>query len=155
MPATSIAAVAANIAIRVASSSGSMLLVSQEYPAHAHHTSPSTGRARRTPPPVGWCAISSETWVIAKTKTRSKNSSRVVTRSSPSRRMGIGRRVLVLIAPERYALAGRSRSPARRGPTSGRGTDRDLHVVAVVGAVQHLDLGSGRGHDDARRGPGR
>src|SRR3712207_8865095 len=49
---------------------------------HDHHSTPSTSRPRASPAQVGEAAISAVHWVIASTNTRSKNSSRGVTRSS-------------------------------------------------------------------------
>src|SRR3954453_2669690 len=82
--------------------------------------------------------MSSETWVIANTNTRSKNSSRLVTCCSPSRRKGIGRRGLSLIARRTIALPGGAEAPPGRGRHSGGGLDHHLQVVAVVAAVRHL-----------------
>src|SRR5262245_12080625 len=69
---------------RVAPSSALTVLVSQEYDAHAHHSADSTSMPLASPAHVGSCAISAVTCVIAKTNTRSKNSSSGVTFCSVS-----------------------------------------------------------------------
>jgi hypothetical protein len=78
------AAIAPKIVSRAAFSSGSISLVSHVYAAHAHHSAASTMTARATPCQVVSSASIPVTCVIAKTKTRSKNSSSGVTRCSDS-----------------------------------------------------------------------
>src|SRR6185436_1681957 len=73
---------------RTAPSSGSITLVSHEYPVQAHQSMPRTSRPWAIPDQVGWWAISAVHWVIARTKTRSKKSSSGVTRS-PSRSVAL------------------------------------------------------------------
>ena len=73
---------APKIAKRTIPSSGSTTLVSQAYPTHDHHITPSTSRPRARPSHVGSAAISAVHWVSTSTNTRSKKSSSGVTRSS-------------------------------------------------------------------------
>ena len=80
--ATSSAAIAPNIANRTAPSSGSTTLVSHAYPTQAHHSTPRIRTPWKRPSHVGFSAISAVHCVSARTKTRSKNSSSGVTRSS-------------------------------------------------------------------------
>ena len=80
--AISIAPIAANIAIRTAPSSGLIVFVSHAYAAHAHQSTPSTSSPFASPAQVGSSTTMPVTWVIAKTKIRSKKSSSGVTRSS-------------------------------------------------------------------------
>ena len=75
----SIAPTEASIASRTPPSSTSVALVSQAYPTQAHQSADRTSIPRRTPPQVGSSASPLVTWVIAKTKTRSKKSSSGVT----------------------------------------------------------------------------
>ena len=56
--------------------SRSSMVVVHAYPDHAHHTIPSTSRERAKPAALVSSRISEATCVIAKTKTRSKKSSR-------------------------------------------------------------------------------
>jgi len=77
---TSIAATAASTARRTAPSSGSRVFVSQAYADQAHQSMPSSTMPRRRPPQVGSRARKLVTCVMAKTTTRSKKSSRCVTR---------------------------------------------------------------------------
>ena len=81
---TSSAATAASTARRTAPSSGSRMFVSHAYADHAHQSTPSRKTPRRSPPHVGSRERKPLTWVIAKTNTRSKNSSSGVTRCSRS-----------------------------------------------------------------------
>src|ERR671918_2608848 len=83
----------AAIAIRITNragitSSAGTAFVSHTYPAHAHHNTTSSAAPSSIPVHERWSARKPVTWVRAKTKTRSKNSSRGVTRrsgrSSPS-----------------------------------------------------------------------
>ena len=78
-----------NIAISATSSaaptkpaSGSTMFVSQAYAAQAHQSAARTSTPRPIPANVGSSASSVATCVNAKTKTRSKKSSRGVTRCS-------------------------------------------------------------------------
>jgi hypothetical protein len=77
----------AAIAVRITSragitSSAGTALVSHEYPTHAHHNAASMAAPCNIPLHVRLSARKPVTWVRAKTKTRSKNSSRGVTRCS-------------------------------------------------------------------------
>jgi hypothetical protein len=63
-------------------SSGSTMFVSQAYADHAHQRAASTRTPRPSPANVGSLASSVATCVNANTKTRSKKSSRGVTRCS-------------------------------------------------------------------------
>jgi hypothetical protein len=76
-----VAAAAARTANRTAPSSGSTVFVSQAYVPQAHHSAATRSAPRSSPSPVQLAARKPVTWVMAKTKTRSKNSSRGVTRS--------------------------------------------------------------------------
>src|SRR2546426_4976920 len=81
---TSIAATAASMASRTAPSSGSTVFVSQANADQAHQSVPSNSAPRRRPPQVGLRVRKLVTCVMAKTTTRSKKSSRGVTRCPPS-----------------------------------------------------------------------
>ncbi len=81
---------AAKITILTAPSSGFTTLVSHAYPTHAHQRTASTSRPLAIPSHDGSFAISCVHWVIARTKTRSKKSSRGVTVSA-SRMVGFTR----------------------------------------------------------------
>ena len=87
---TNMAAMATNITRRVRPSSGSTRLVSQAYPTHDHHSTPSTSRPCTTVRQPWPLSMSEVHWVMASTKTRSKNSSRGVT-VAPSRRRALMR----------------------------------------------------------------
>ncbi len=91
---------ATKITIRTSPSSGSTTLVSQAYPTHDHHSTARTARPWARPRQVGLAAMSAVHWVMASTKTRSKNSSSGVTRS-PSRRTAesLGTRLRLATAP--------------------------------------------------------
>src|SRR5215211_8362300 len=81
--ATNMAAIAQKITSRAGiTSSAGMALVSHEYAAHDDHSAVSSAVAFNIPSHVGWSARKPVTWVRAKTKFRSKNSSRGVTRCS-------------------------------------------------------------------------
>src|SRR5205823_6530161 len=67
---------------RTGGSSGSCAFVAQTKADHAHHTSASTSIARPNPAQVRSWYSSVETWVMAKTNTRSQNSSTGVVRCS-------------------------------------------------------------------------
>ncbi len=73
------AAIAASITARMEPSSAFTRLHNQEKPIQLHHSSPISSRPRMTPCQVSSWAISAVIWVSAKTKTRSKKSSSVVT----------------------------------------------------------------------------
>src|SRR5262249_37910178 len=81
---TSIPPIAAKMQTRLRFWSGSMLLVSQLYAHQAHQTAARISRPSPRLSQPGLWAIFSVTWVNERTKTRSKNSSRGVTRSSPA-----------------------------------------------------------------------
>ena len=83
--ATRKAAIAAKMPMRTAPSSGSITLVSHAYPPHDHQSIESASRPGRDPPRSEFDAISAVHCVSARTKTRSKNSSSGVTRSSSRR----------------------------------------------------------------------
>src|SRR6476620_1976429 len=104
------AAIAAKIARRTAPSSGSTTLVSQAYPTHDHQRTARTSKPRAMPPHVGSAAMSVVHCVSASTKTRSKNSSSGVTRSS-SRRTAVRRCVREPTSTGRSSHAG---VPAQR-----------------------------------------
>ena len=70
------ATMAANTIRRVTEFSTSIALVIHAYADHAHHTIASTSAARANPRGVVSSRISAVTCVNAKTKTRSKKSSR-------------------------------------------------------------------------------
>jgi hypothetical protein len=77
------AAIALRITRRAGiTSSAGTALVSHEYPPHAHHNTASSAAPCTIPVHVRWSARKAVTCVRAKTKTRSKNSSRGVTRCS-------------------------------------------------------------------------
>src|SRR5215213_11818842 len=77
------AAIAQKITIRAGiTSSAGTALVSHEYTAHDDHSVASSAAPCNIPTHVRWSARKPVTWVRAKTKTRSKNSSRGVTRCS-------------------------------------------------------------------------
>src|SRR6185437_617428 len=63
---------------------GVRALASQTYPPYIHHSAPNTSSTRNPSATVTSCDKIPVSWVIAKTKTRSKNSSRVLTRSGRS-----------------------------------------------------------------------
>ena len=66
--------------------SGVRVLVSQAYPPYIHHSTPKMSSTCATPFSDRSRASSAVSWVRVKAKTRSKNSSRVLTRSgTPSR----------------------------------------------------------------------
>src|SRR5947209_8640559 len=64
---------------------GGTALVSQAYPPYIHQTLPNTSATWAMPMIVGSRASKLVSWVMVKTKTRSKKSSRVETRSSTIR----------------------------------------------------------------------
>jgi hypothetical protein len=67
---------------RTPSSRGGTALVSQAYPPYIHQTLPKISIVCRRPVTVGSRASRLVSWVIVKTKTRSKNSSSELTRGS-------------------------------------------------------------------------
>jgi hypothetical protein len=75
--------IAANMQSRLTFSSGSIVLVSHPYAAHAHQTAARIRIPSPRPAQSPWCATVAVTWVNERTKTRSKKSSSGVTRSSP------------------------------------------------------------------------
>src|ERR671916_756088 len=77
------AAIAKKITILAGiTSSAGTAFVSHEYTAQEDHSAASSAAPCNTPTQVRWSARKPVTWVRAKTKTRSKNSSRGVTRCS-------------------------------------------------------------------------
>src|SRR3712207_4676995 len=81
--ATSMAAIEVRITNRAGiTSSAGTALVSHEYPPHAHPNTASSAAPCSIPAHVRGSARKPVTWVRAKTKTRSKNSSSGVTRRS-------------------------------------------------------------------------
>ena len=67
---------------------GVRALVSQTYPPYIHHSTPKTSSTRSAPVSVRSRAKIPVSWVMAKTKTRSKKSSSVLTRSGWSSSAG-------------------------------------------------------------------
>ena len=63
---------------------GARVLVSQAYPPYIHHSTPNTSSTSSAPPGEKWCTSSEASWVRVNAKTRSKNSSSVLTRSGAS-----------------------------------------------------------------------
>src|SRR6266550_1916787 len=63
---------------------GVRALASQTYPPYIHHSAPKISSTRNPSSTVTSCDKIPVSWVMAKTKTRSKNSSRVLTRSGAS-----------------------------------------------------------------------
>src|SRR5690348_4800917 len=63
---------------------GVRALDSHTYPSYIHHSAPKMSSTRNPPSTVSSRERIPVSWVIAKTKTRSKNSSRVLTRSGRS-----------------------------------------------------------------------
>src|SRR5215203_1078030 len=77
------AAIATSITNRTGiTSSAGTAFVSHTYPPQAHHSTNSSAAPWIIPTQVRWSARKPVTWVRAKTKTKSKNSSREVTRCS-------------------------------------------------------------------------
>src|SRR5919199_3147558 len=116
----SIAAIAASTASRTTPSSGSRVFVNQAYAAQAHQSAPRSSRPRRRPPHVGLCEKKLVTCVMAKTTTRSKKSSRGVTRWSRSA----------------------CRSSMRKHLLARSAIGQSLQVFRVPGPL-HRDLGGG------------
>src|SRR2546430_5691191 len=77
-------AIPTSISRRRTGSRGGTAFVSQAYPPYIHQTLPKISATRKTPTPVGSATRRLVSWVIVKTKTRSKNSSIVETRTSSS-----------------------------------------------------------------------
>src|SRR3989440_4740504 len=77
-------AIPTSISSRRTGSRGGTAFVSQAYPPYIHQTLPKISATRKTPTPVGSATRRLVSWVIVKTKTRSKNSSIVETRTSSS-----------------------------------------------------------------------
>ena len=67
---------------------GGRALVSQTYPAYIHHSTPKMSSTRSAPVTVISSARTPVSWVMAKTKTRWKKSSSVLTRSGGSSSLG-------------------------------------------------------------------
>src|SRR5689334_16319405 len=63
---------------------GVRALASQTYPPYIHHSAPNTSSTRNPSSTLTSCDRIPVSWVMAKTKTRSKKSSRVLTRSGVS-----------------------------------------------------------------------
>ena len=78
---------------------GGTALVSQAYPPYIHQTLPKMSATRATPTPVGSATSRLVSCVIVKTKTRSKKSSIVETRTSSMSE--------VRGSPDRYARSAR------------------------------------------------
>ena len=77
-------AIATSSSSRSAVCTGGWALVSQAYPSYIHHSSPKISSTRPASAAVNPLASSVASWVRVNAKTRSKNSSSVVTRSGGS-----------------------------------------------------------------------
>ena len=114
---------------------GVRALASQTYPPYIHHSAPNTSSTRNPSSTVTSCDRIPVSWVMAKTKTRSKNSSRVLTRSGAPRPAAHRPVTGVPLCP-----GGTSRPAARpsgqlvgagpRGRDVGPGADRVQHPAA-------------------------
>ena len=96
----------ASMSSRSAVRDGVRALASQTYPPYIHHSAPNTSSTRNPSSTLTSCDKIPVSWVMAKTKTRSKNSSRVLTRRgrSPSA-------LLRIISHRRAAMSRRYQPP--------------------------------------------
>src|SRR5262245_27735546 len=122
--ATNIAISATSSAAPTRPSSGSTVFVSQAYAPHAHQSAASTSTPRPIPANVGSAVSNVATCVKANTKTRSKKSSRGVTRCSCSTAVTNIRRDPI---PKRGAELFQS---VTRSPPHHRDRDRENRGVA-------------------------
>ena len=93
---------------------GTTALVSHAYPPYIHQVTPSINRTRTSDTSVVWLARTPVSCVMMKTKTRSKNSSTVLTRTAVSARFDHSVAGLPADAPDAFAA-----SPAADPPRSG------------------------------------